>query len=482
MDHIKDKNVLITGAAGGIGLCYTQNLLKNGAKTVSILDLKTSPGQTTAANLEKEFGKGKATFYPCDVSNVKEFAETFKKAINTMNGVDIVINNAGVLNDLLWEQTVNVNIGAVIQGSLLAIEHMGKHKGGKGGILVNIASFLSLEYFSVCPVYCSSKHQVLAFSRCLEGNFERTGVRVLILCPGVTGTPMLLDVDKKAFEFIDKEGLMNFLGSSVPQSPDNCGKAMVTLIQKGENGAIWLSENDKPPVAIEIPPIKKMIAMIDIRESAGKQAMDTLNAEFGKNRAIFFQCDVANNSEFDDTFKKAVLTLGSLEILVNNAGVINESDFSQAINVNVTAVVRGTLLGIQQMQKDTGGKGGVIVNISSVAGLHALSQLPVYSATKHAVVSFSRSCAQPYHYQRTGVRIIVLCPEITQSSNDLPEGESLQKYHPQRVDSIAHGLVYVIRCAQNGSIWISEDGKPVYEIQLSDSLPLKPEEFSFNEI
>lgn len=45
-----------------------------------------------------------------------------------------------------------------------------------------------------------------------------------------------------------------------------------------------------------------------------------------------------------------------------------------------------------------------------------------------------------------------------------------------RVDSVAHGLVYVVRCAQNGSIWISEDGKPVYEIQLFDSLPQKHNE------
>lgn len=45
------------------------------------------------------------------------------------------------------------------------------------------------------------------------------------------------------------------------------------------------------------------------------------------------------------------------------------------------------------MRKDCGGKGGVIVNISSIAGLQAVSQLPVYSTTKHAVVSFSRSFA-----------------------------------------------------------------------------------------
>lgn len=45
------------------------------------------------------------------------------------------------------------------------------------------------------------------------------------------------------------------------------------------------------------------------------------------------------------------------------------------------------------MRRDCGGKGGVIVNISSIAGLRAVSQLPVYSATKHAVVNFSRSFA-----------------------------------------------------------------------------------------
>ncbi|CAK9802020.1 15-hydroxyprostaglandin dehydrogenase [NAD(+)] [Anthophora quadrimaculata] len=227
-----------------------------------------------------------------------------------------------------------------------------------------------------------------------------------------------------------------------------------------------------------------MIAMIDVREPFGNEAMDILNKEFGCNRVEFFPCDVANNSEFDETFKKAVNTLGGLEILVNNVGVINEHDFKNTIDVNVTSVIRGTLLGIQQMQKDLGRKGGVIVNISSIAGLQALSQFPVYSATKHAVVSFSRSFAQPYHYQRTGVRIIVICPELTQTavmqSPDSAPAELIRKYF-KRLDSIAHGVIYVVRCAQNGSIWISEDGKPVYEIQLFDSLPQKLDDSTFDE-
>ncbi|KAL6444258.1 hypothetical protein ACFW04_001872 [Cataglyphis niger] len=187
------------------------------------------------------------------------------------------------------------------------------------------------------------------------------------------------------------------------------------------------------------------------------------------------------------TFKEAINILGGLDILINNVDVINEINFSKAIDINVTTVIRGTLLGIQQMRKDSGGKGGVIVNISSIAGLRAASHLPVYSATKHAVVSFSRSFAQPYHYNRTNVKVIVLCPGMTGTPvlEDLPQDISsadiLQKYRPQRVESVAHGLIYVIRCAQNGSVWINEDGKPVYEVQLPDTLPQKKTEIDMKE-
>jgi len=55
------------------------------------------------------------------------------------------------------------------------------------------------------------------------------------------------------------------------------------------------------------------------------------------------------------------------------------------------AVVRGTLLGFQYMGKDEGGKGGVVVNMSSIAGLIISATFPVYVATKHAVIGLTRS-------------------------------------------------------------------------------------------
>ncbi|XP_076286494.1 15-hydroxyprostaglandin dehydrogenase [NAD(+)]-like [Lasioglossum baleicum] len=258
MDNIKNMNILVTGAARGIGLTYVQHMLKNGAKIVSILDLPTSAGTTTVANLEKEFGKGKALFFPCDVTNVKQFEETFKKAANAMGGIDIVINNAGTINDSNWKLTVDLNIGGVIQGSLLAMELMRKDKGGKGGILVNISSIVGFSITRDLPAYCSSKHQVLAFSRCLGGWYEETGVRVLVMCPGVTTTQLFDNLESLVFDFVDKKKMMEGFSAMPTQGPENVAKAMVLLIQKGKNGSVWVSEGENPPYAIEFPPIERV--------------------------------------------------------------------------------------------------------------------------------------------------------------------------------------------------------------------------------
>lgn len=77
------------------------------------------------------------------------------------------------------------------------------------------------------------------------------------------------------------------------------------------------------------------------------------------------------------------------------------------------AVVRGTLLGLQYMGKDKGGRGGVIVNTASVLGLEPIAACPIYCASKSFVVGLCRSLAKPWHWNRTGVKVICLCPGIT---------------------------------------------------------------------
>ncbi|XP_024937408.1 uncharacterized protein LOC107264179 [Cephus cinctus] len=526
---IKDKIVLITGAANSIGYSTAQDLLRNGAAHIAILDLPNSGGEKSAANLNSEFGENKVIFLPVDVMKSKEFEDGFKKTYETFKGLDIVINNAGISDDSNWEKMNDININGVIRGILLGYDYLSKEKGHNGGTIVNIASIVGLDPIVTAPCYSASKCAVIGLSRSFGDSYyyEKTGVRILTMCPGVTTTPLISEAAKKLLSWVPSEDALKELKTLPVQKVDNVSQGMVHILKNAKNGTIWVSEGGEPVYEVRIPErhtlkvsrddtkdqnmqIKDkkaiitggvntlglafarellrngaaMVILIDDQESIGRVAAETLNSEFGKNRVLYLSCDVTNSSQFDKIFKEATTALGGLDILINNAETINEVTFNKAIDVNVTAVFRATLLGIQQMGKDLGGKGGVIVNVASILGLDGFPLLPAYATAKHAVLSFSRSFAHTYHYQRSGVRVVVLCPGLTAGSSienlnaeNIEDSEgfvkAIENFSPQRVESVAHGLVYMIRCAQNGSVWVSENSKPVYEIQLPNTLPRK---------
>lgn len=248
---------MITGGAAGLGYKFAEILLRNGAKSVAIIDLPTSNGENAATTLENEFGKNRAVFVACDVTKAEDLKEAFKRVIDTFETLDILINNAGILNDKdKWEQTIDINLTALIRSTYLALDYMGKYKGGKGGLIVNISSVTGLAPYPLAPVYTATKHAVVGFSQSLASLYEKTGVRVLIMCPGVTKTAIIENVFNKTVHFVDAKDAHQFLTSldtSICQSIDNVAFALIDLIQKGKNGDAWVSEHDKPPYAVDFP-------------------------------------------------------------------------------------------------------------------------------------------------------------------------------------------------------------------------------------
>lgn len=259
MSKIQNKTALITGGAAGLGYKYAEDLLKNGAKSVALLDLSSSKGVESAATLEKEFGKNKAIFVPCDVSNAAQFEGAVKKVISVFHTIDIFINNAGILNDDQWEKMIDINVTGLIRGSYLALDHMSKQNNGKGGIIVNIASIVGIcNDFSIVPVYTATKHAVIGFSSTLKHLEEYTGVRVLIMCPGVTTTCLFDGGEKNFCKYSDLKSGVELLNKCPTQTVDNVSRAMMDLIQKGKNGAIWVSEDEQPPYEVNIPHYKEL--------------------------------------------------------------------------------------------------------------------------------------------------------------------------------------------------------------------------------
>lgn len=79
-------------------------------------------------------------------------------------------------------------------------------------------------------------------------------------------------------------------------------------------------------------------------------------------------------------------------------------------------MIYGTKLGMNCMSKQSGGKGGTIVNVSSVLGLAPFGGAPVYTATKHGVIGLTRSMATSFHYDKSGVRVMTMCPGVTDTA------------------------------------------------------------------
>lgn len=192
------KIALVTGAAMGIGRAMTEELLSHGAK-VALLDVNTESGKTLVQELETKFGKGKVLFLECNVQSEEQVKAAFQKTVQTFGGIDIVCNNAGILNEKDWEKTVSINLLGLIRVSYLALDHMSLKSGGRGGIIVHTASLAGLGPLPCCPVYTATKHGVVGFTRAmaLASLASEFGVRFNALCPGFVNTDLFTSIPEK---------------------------------------------------------------------------------------------------------------------------------------------------------------------------------------------------------------------------------------------------------------------------------------------
>ncbi|XP_078052005.1 15-hydroxyprostaglandin dehydrogenase [NAD(+)]-like [Augochlora pura] len=256
MSNIEGKVALITGGANGIGFSTARKLLRNGAKAVALLDLSDSGGESAAADLNNEFVKDCAIFVPCDVSKSEELKDAYKKVIETYETLDIVANIAGIMDDADWEIMVDVNYKGIVQSTILALQNMGKYKGGNGGIIVNMSSVAGLDGIPIAPIYGGTQYAIVGFTQSLTHYYDKTGIRMLTICPGLTTTAMaarFMATKEHAMDLLDEETAALAMAQMQKQPPEHVASAIIQLIEKGKNGAIFVSENNQPPFAVEVP-------------------------------------------------------------------------------------------------------------------------------------------------------------------------------------------------------------------------------------
>ena len=197
---IKDKVVVVTGAASGIGKALAARFAKEGARGVVCADLNEADAKATAAAIG-----GAAVGMRCDVAQESDMNALVAAALEKFGAVDIFCSNAGIigrhgleasLKD--WQRTMDVNFMAHVLAARAVVPIMIKQG---GGYIVATASAAGLLMQVDSATYTVSKHAAVAFAEWLSVNYAEKGIRVSCLCPQGVRTPMLLGPtgDRKSF-------------------------------------------------------------------------------------------------------------------------------------------------------------------------------------------------------------------------------------------------------------------------------------------
>lgn len=187
---VSGKRVVITGGATGLGKGMAEGFVDSGAKVV-ILDI--SPRLTdTITELSK---KGTVHGMHTDLSREECRISAFKEATETLGGIDVMVNCAGVqrrypseefpLDE--WDFVINTNLTAVFHMCQLAGNEMLKNGRGK---IINVASMLSYFGGYTVPAYAASKGGVAQLTKALSNEWAKKGVNVNAIAPGYMATDM----------------------------------------------------------------------------------------------------------------------------------------------------------------------------------------------------------------------------------------------------------------------------------------------------
>jgi 3-oxoacyl-[acyl-carrier protein] reductase len=213
--RLKGKRAIVTGGSRGIGRAMVLGLAQDGASVAACYNRESDDVKRLRGELE-EIG-GDSYLAQADVSDPGS-AETFvREATERFGGLDILINNAGVVSHQMiedldldeWHRVIDTNLTAVYLITKAALPAM-----SDGGSIVNITSAVAMRGMPGRTHYISSKAGLIGFTRALCKEVGRQGIRVNALAPGIIETDQTAGLDEAGRARYSGLAALNRLGAS----------------------------------------------------------------------------------------------------------------------------------------------------------------------------------------------------------------------------------------------------------------------------
>lgn len=210
MTKFKDKTVLITGGAAGIGRLMAHDILKLGASKMVLWDINKENLEFTAGELKGQ--NYKVYSYIVDVSNLNMLKETAQQVKDEVGKIDILINNAGIVVGKYFHEhthddidfSMNINTSALMHITKEFLDDMIEDNNGH---IVNIASAAGMVANPKMSIYCASKWAAIGWSNSLRLEMERIakGVKVTTVTPYYISTGMFDGVKSRIIPIVKPE-------------------------------------------------------------------------------------------------------------------------------------------------------------------------------------------------------------------------------------------------------------------------------------
>ncbi len=226
MIDLKNKNIIVTGASGGIGNSIVYKLNEFGANI-----LASGTKIEKLEQLKKKFKNIKILQF--DISNIDKIEEFIENSVKELGGnLDCIINNAGITQDNLairmsideWKKVIDINLTSTFLLSKFSIKKMLKNKKGK---IINITSVVGHTGNLGQSNYTASKAGIVAMSKSLALEYAKKDININCISPGFIKTAMTDKIDEKF-----KETIISKIPSGRLGEPEDIANAVIFLASK----------------------------------------------------------------------------------------------------------------------------------------------------------------------------------------------------------------------------------------------------------
>ena len=229
MSDLKKKNIIVTGASGGIGNSIVKKLYESEANIVA-----SGTRMEKLEELRSKFNKLKILKF--DISHNDKIEEFIENATNELGGnLDCIVNNAGITQDNLsirmsleeWKKVIDINLTSTFLLSKFAIKKMLKNKSGK---IINITSVVGHTGNVGQANYTASKAGIVAMSKSLAIEYAKKNININCISPGFIKTVMTDKIDEKF-----KETIISKIPSARLGEPEDIANAVHFLASNQSN-------------------------------------------------------------------------------------------------------------------------------------------------------------------------------------------------------------------------------------------------------